>query len=120
MDKIHLKNLMYYGYHGALSEENRLGQKFIIDLELGMDLAPAGQKDELTLSVSYADVYDLVKEITEKRVFKLIEALAETICAEILQSFDKILSVHILIKKPEAPVPGIFDFMGVELERVRE
>ena len=79
MDKIILNNLGFYGYHGVLSEEKSLGQKFFIDVELLLDTKKAGKSDDMNQSVSYADVYDVIKDITENKKFNLIEALAENI-----------------------------------------
>lgn len=117
MDKIFLNNLSFYGYHGVLTEENKLGQKFFIDLELYLDLQSAGKNDDLDESVNYAVVYELVKEICEQERYQLIEALAERIADQILAEFSKIKAVLVKVKKPEAPIPGIFDNVGVEIFR---
>ena len=114
-----LKDLAFYGYHGVLSEENQLGQKFFIDVELFADLEPAGVSDDVNKAINYAEVYDLIKDICEKQDFDLIEALAEKIAQDILADFERVEEVTIKVKKPEAPVEGIFDYMGVELTRKR-
>jgi len=119
MDKILLNNLGFYGYHGVLKEESVLGQKFFIDMELYLDTNEAGLTDDMNKSVSYADVYEVVKEITEKRRFNLIEALAENIAKEVLEKFNLINEVMVRVKKPEAPVNGIYDYFGVEIRRSR-
>lgn len=119
MDKILLSNLGFYGYHGVLKEESVLGQKFFIDMELLLDTKEAGINDDMNKSVSYAEVYDIVKEIAEKRRFNLIEALAETIAKETLEKFKLISEVMVRVKKPEAPVNGIYDYFGVEIRRSR-
>ncbi len=119
MDKILLNNLGFYGYHGVLKEESILGQKFFIDMELYLDTNEAGLTDDMNKSVSYADVYEVVKEITEKRRFNLIEALAENIAKEVLEKFNLINEVMVRVKKPEAPVNGIYDYFGVEIRRSR-
>lgn len=117
MDKILLNGLSFYGYHGVLQEEQRLGQKFFIDIELILDLIEAGKSDDLSKSVSYADVFDVVKEIVEGKPFKLIEALAEAISSRIFKDFTQVSEVVIKIKKPEAPVPGVYNYFGVEIHR---
>ncbi len=117
MDKIILEDLAFYGYHGALVEENELGQKFFIDLELGCDLEPAGKSDQLAKSVNYAQVYELVKEICQEEQFKLLEALAEEIAGTILEEFARVEEVTVRVEKPEAPIEGIFDHVGVEITR---
>ena len=84
MDKILINDMEFYGYHGVFPEENRLGQRFIVDLTVQLDLKKAGETDELEYSVNYGELYQLCKEITEGKPFKLIEALAEKIAAHTL------------------------------------
>lgn len=119
MDKILLKNLGFYGYHGVLKEESVLGQKFFIDIELYVDTKEAGIKDDMNKSVSYADVYEVVKIIAEDKRFNLIEALAENISIEVLEKFELVKEIMVRVKKPEAPVKGIYDYFGVEIRRSR-
>ena len=120
MDKILMNNLGFYGYHGVLKEEATLGQKFFIDIELYLDTREAGQTDDMNKSVSYADVYELVKEIVENKRFNLLEALAENIAEEVLNKFDLLKGIMVRVKKPEAPVPGIYDYFGVEIKRAKD
>lgn len=117
MDKIILSNLGFYGYHGVLNEEKVLGQKFFIDVELFLNTKKAGKDDDMNQSVSYADVYTIIKEITENKKFDLIEALAENIASEVLEKFRLVNSIMVRVKKPEAPVNGIFDYFAVEIRR---
>lgn len=119
MDKITITGMEFYGYHGVLSEENKLGQRFIVDLELFLDLHQAGKNDDLTASVNYAEVYAIIKELVENREqpFQTIEALAEHIALVIKQQFEQIHRLNITVHKPGAPVPGIFKDIAVTLER---
>lgn len=119
MDKIIMKNLAFYGYHGVLSEENILGQKFYIDIEMICDLKKAGKTDNVDDTVNYAEVFSNVKYIVENKKFKLIEALAEDIAENILLEHEKVKEVCITVRKPEAPVNGIYDYFGVEIRRKR-
>lgn len=117
MDKIILKDMAFYGYHGLLKEEIVLGQKFFIDIEIETDTKEAGINDDFTKTINYAEVYEITRKFTEDNRFNLIEALAENIAAEILKRFDIAHSVMVRIRKKEAPVKGIFDYMGVEIRR---
>ncbi len=119
MDKIKLKNLGFYGYHGVLEAENVLGQKFFVDLELGVSLKKAGESDNVEDTVHYGMVYDLVKSIVEGPALNLIEAVAEKTIEAIFENFEKVESVKMELKKPEAPVNGIYDHFAVELYRER-
>ncbi|MBC1539985.1 dihydroneopterin aldolase [Listeria seeligeri] len=119
MDKIYLNELAFYGYHGVLSEENKLGQKFIISLVLGLSTKKAGISDNVNDTVSYADVYETVKEIAEGKPFKLIEALAEKIATEVLVNYPLLNEVTIKLIKPNPPIPGHYHSVAVEIERKR-
>lgn len=119
MDKILMNNMGFYGYHGVFKEESILGQKFFIDMELYLNTKEAGLTDDMNKSVSYGDVYEVVKDIVEKKRFNLLEALAENIAKEVLNDFPLIQEVMVRVKKPEAPVPGIYDYFGVEIRRQR-
>lgn len=116
MDRILMQGLEFYAYHGVMQEEKTLGQRFIIDLSLALDLREAGQQDNLTKTVNYGEVYATVREIVTGNKFDLIEALAEHLAREILGRY-RVNSVTVKIRKPQAPIPGIFDYVGVEIER---
>lgn len=120
MDKILMQNLGFYGYHGLLKEETVLGQKFFLDIELDINTKEAGLTDDMTKSVSYADVYEVVKDIVQNQRFNLLEALAENIAKEVLEKFDLVKGIMIRVKKPEAPVNGIYDYFGVQIRRTKD
>lgn len=119
MDRIIMKNLAFYGYHGAMEEEKTLGQKFFIDVEIYTDLNKAGKSDDVIDTVHYGEVYEVIKSRVEDWRFMLIEALAENIADSILEKFIKVQKINITVKKPEAPVPGVFDHVAVQIERSR-
>ncbi|CAM4069209.1 dihydroneopterin aldolase [Listeria booriae] len=117
MDKIYLNELTFYGYHGVLPEENTLGQTFIISLTLGVSTEKAGKSDEVTDTVSYAEVYETVKEIAQQKQFKLIEALAETIASTVLHDYPLIKEITVKVTKPNPPIPGHYHSVAVEITR---
>jgi dihydroneopterin aldolase len=116
MDKIVIKNIKAYGYHGALTEENVLGQNFYADITLYKSLQKAGLTDDLNESISYVDVYYDVEDIIKNKRFKLIETLAETIAHTLLAKYS-IKKVDVDIRKPGAPINGSFDYVGVGITR---
>ncbi|MDA8234820.1 MAG: dihydroneopterin aldolase [Clostridia bacterium] len=115
-DKIILKGMEFYGYHGVLPEEKRLGQRFVIDLELYRDLQEAGLTDDLRYTINYAEVYQLVEKLVAGENYDLVEALAEGIGARILENFP-VEGVLVRVQKPQAPIPGKFSWVGVEIYR---
>ncbi len=116
LDKIVMSSMSFYGYHGVLPQERELGQLFVVDVELQLDLRIAGESDDPSKTVSYADVYEVVRQVVTGSPSKLIEAVAEQIAFELLQQFD-VQQVMVRVKKPAAPVPGQFSYMAVEIVR---
>lgn len=119
MDKILMKNLSFYGFHGVLGEENKLGQKFIVDAVLYVDLGEACKSDNVSDTVNYAEVYEIIQYHVTIKQYKLIEALAQNIINEIFEKHERVQEIELTIKKPEAPVNGIYDYFGVEIRRSR-
>ena len=119
MDKIRLTKMEFYGYHGVFPEENKLGQRFVIDLEVEADLREAGESDDLEHSVNYGQLYFDVKEIVEGEIFQLIEALAERITQRLLSTYNRIESVRVAVIKPDPPIPGHYQSVSVEIFRRR-
>lgn len=120
MDKIIMKNMGFFGYHGVMSEEETLGQKFFIDVTLFLDTKDAGLSDSVNKTVSYAEAFQVVQEHAEVKRYKLLEALAEQVAKDLLQQYGSLFSVEVEVRKPEAPVPGMFDYMGVHITRSRD
>lgn len=94
-----------------------MGQKFIVDATIYSNaLKSAGLSDDLQDTVDYAQIYDKIKRIVEGTPFKLIEALAENIAAEILQQ-EKVDSVKVRVQKPHVAVLGVVQSLGIEIYR---
>jgi dihydroneopterin aldolase len=112
--------MVFYGFHGANSEEKELGQRFIVDLEIEYDLRPAGASDALTDTVNYSRFYQAVKEVMEGPSLNLLEAVAQRIATNILGLYP-VESVLVKLKKPEVPIKGsILDYAAVQIYRRRE
>ena len=118
-DRIILRDLGFYGYHGLFAEEEKLGQRFFVDLECGVDLTASGETDAIGHTVSYADIYDVVKATFEGQRTKLIEALGHNIVTALFDRFADINWIIIRIRKPEAPIAMVRGEAAIELHRVR-
>lgn len=120
MDKMTLKGMRFFGYHGVFPEENKLGQQYIVGLELHLDLSEAARTDDLTYTVNYAEIHALVKIIVEGPPFKLIEALAGHIASGVLDAYTSVNEVTVFVTKPNPPFEIHFDGVTVELNRKRD
>lgn len=119
MDKILITGISFYGHHGAREEERVLGQRFLVDVELILDLRPAGGSDDLALTVDYADVVKRVTAIGRTRRFHLLEALAEALAVELLERF-RVEEVRVRVMKSSLPLEDCVGSAGVEIVRRRE
>ena len=119
MDRICLLGMEFYAYHGVMEEERRLGQSFVVDCVLSLDLSRAAVSDDLAETVDYAAVYETIRRVAEGGPFSLIERLASAINAEILSRFPTILSAETTVHKPGAPIPGVFRDVSVTVTAQR-
>jgi len=117
VDKIILNNMHFYGYHGLLPEENKLGQRFTISVELITDLRKAGETDDMNDSINYSEAYEVIKKIVEGEAKNLIEAVAETIANELLTSFHLLKACTVKVIKPDPPIDGHYESVAVEIFR---
>ena len=119
MDKICIRRLEVYAYHGVYEEEKRLGQKFYITAELELDTRKAGVTDDLQASVNSGEVCQRMAEWTKKNRRKLIEAAAEDLARYLLLQYPMVRKVTLELEKPGAPVPYAFDTVLVHIARSR-
>lgn len=116
-DKISISGLELYCHHGVFPEENKLGQKFVVSLELYVDTREAGKNDDLTKSVHYGEVSHFVKEFMEEHTWQLLEAVAERLAEAILIEWPEIRRVALAIEKPWAPIGLPLNTVSVQIER---
>lgn len=110
----------FYGYHGVFPEENRLGQRFHVDVVLETNTQEAGLTDDLNKTVNYAEVYELTKGIMEGKAVNLVETLTEKIAAVILSQFITVQAVVVKVTKLNPPINGHYESVAVEIRRERQ
>lgn len=118
-DRIRLRGLKFFAYHGAMPEEKTLGQKFLIDVDLYKDLRRAGESDQVEDTINYAEVYQKIKAVVTEERYHLIERLAERIADQVIHEFPCEV-VRVEVHKPQAPIPGLFEDVAVEIFRERK
>jgi dihydroneopterin aldolase len=117
-DRIFLRSMVFHGRHGTLPAERELGQRFVIDVDLHLDLRPAGLSDDLTKTVDYGEVHRRVREILEGEPVDLIETLAERISSSVLEEYPSVEAVRVSVTKPQVRLSNtVLDGSGVEIVR---
>ena len=119
-DRIILEGMQFYGFHGVNVEEKSLGQPYVVDLAVEMDLSIPGKSDLLEDTVSYTHLYRAVQKVIEGDSRNLLESAAETVAIRILDEFP-VKAVQVRVKKPRPPIKGsLVENAVVEIYRVRE
>ena len=120
MDRIVLKNMAFYGYHGNLASEQEQGQRFFVDVEIITDLTKAGQSDQLEDSINYVEVYETkspyfetVESIMTGEKHNLLERLGALIADSLYQYYQGIVGLSVTVRKPSVPISGILDYVEV-------
>lgn len=117
LDQIHIKNLEVFANHGVFPEENKLGQKFLIDAILYLYTREAGLKDDLTKSVHYGEVSHFITEFLREHTFQLIETAVEQTAQAVLLKFSRIEQITLEISKPWAPIGLPLECVSVKIKR---
>lgn len=115
-DRVLIEGLTFFGYHGVRPEEQRLGQKFRVDVELTLDLGRAASSDRVADTVNYEEICRLVLEVGRGRRCNLVETLAERIAAVLLKAFPA-QEILVRVKKTSPPFDGTLTAVGVEIRR---
>ena len=118
-DRISLEGMQFYGFHGVNPEERSLGQYYVVDLAVELDLRGPGASDQLEDTVSYTSLYGAVQVVMEGESKYLLEAAAQAIADRVLAEFP-VKAVQVRVKKPHPPIRGsVVDHAAVEIYRTR-
>lgn len=119
MDKIIIKGLKLFAYHGVNPEEKEEGQMFVIDLIATLPLDTPCNTDNVDDTVNYAKVIKAVRRVFTEEKYDLIEKAAQVVADAVLNEFEMIQTVTVTLKKPYAPVKAEFEYVAVEITRSR-
>ena len=118
-DTIFIKGLVIHARHGVMDHETEVGQRFVVDLELYSDLTESSRSDQLSDTVSYANVVTTAVAAFKNTNYKLLERAAGAVADAILAAFPRVRAVKVTVHKPHAPIAEIFEDVGVVLTRNR-
>ncbi len=118
-DSIFVTGLVLHAHHGVGDDEGRIGQQFLVDLVLDLDLAAAAGSDKLVDTVNYAELVDTVTTAFRAKRYRLVEAAAGAIADAVLAAFPRVARLQVTVHKPHAPIAAVFADVGVTLVRAR-
>ena len=120
MGKIVIEEMEFYAFHGHYQEEQIVGNRFLVDLELEADLSAAAQSDQLEDAVNYQEAYKLIKH--EMRITKsnLLENIAKRILDALFREMKGIDKATVKIRKMHPPMGGPIQSVGVSMSRKNE
>ncbi len=108
--------MVFFGHHGIGSEEQALGQRIEVDLEVEADLQAAGLADDPDLTIDYSGLYRLTRDVVEGDSVKLLETLAQTVANRVRAEYD-VSAVWVKVMKPGAPIEGsVLRYAAVEVQ----
>jgi 7,8-dihydroneopterin aldolase/epimerase/oxygenase len=119
MDHIRLREIIVYGYYGASDPERQVGQRLLVDLDLGVDLSRAAETDDLSDTVSYEEIYVAVQQLAGGTRCRLLEHLAQTVIDGLFRSFPPLTTVGISLRKMNLPFPNTCREVEVLMTRER-
>ncbi|MBB3311908.1 dihydroneopterin aldolase [Rhizobium sp. BK196] len=111
-----MQNCAFFARHGVHAEEEFLGQRFFVDAELEVEAGGALENDSIDETVHYGTAFTIIEGIVVGQRRYLIEALALDIAKGLSNKFPQIIRAKITVRKPNAPIPGVLDFVQVTVE----
>ena len=116
--KIILQGLRFHAHHGVMPQERTIGADFTIDLEVTTDFTPAMQTDDLSGTISYAQVYEIVRrEMAQPS--QLLEHAGGRIVKSLFAELPQVEAIRLRLLKDNPPVGADCTGMGIEITEDR-
>ncbi len=115
MQKIIIEGINVYAYHGCLDEEAKIGTRYTIDVTMETDFSEAAKTDDLSKTIDYVTVYEIVKKQMAIRS-KLIEQVGQRIVDELKTTFSSLKKVKVKVTKHNPPMNGNVDKVSIIIE----
>ena len=103
--RIELRDIHLFAHHGVMEQERRIGAEFTVDIVLTMSDWSCAESDSINGTVSYADVYEIIKD-EMKKPSNLLENVCSRIMEAIINRFDKVAEVEVTLYKDTPPMGG--------------
>ncbi|MCB2407432.1 dihydroneopterin aldolase [Hymenobacter lucidus] len=118
MGQVALEGMEFFAFHGYFDEEQKIGNKYSIDLYVETDLHDAASSDNLDETVNYVVLYRIVADEMKIQA-RLLEHVGHRILDGVMQAFPQVKSVKVAVSKYNPPFGGICHRSKVTLKRKR-
>ena len=116
-DRLFLRGIEAWGYHGVFDFERRNGQRFVVDVDWWLNTADTVTSDRLDQTLCYQGLFDAVQDIVGGEPVSLIETLCDRLVTGLHARFTRAVAIEVTVHKPEAPIRGTFLDVGVTMRR---
>ena len=117
MGKIVIEEMEFYAFHGHYQEEQIVGNRFLVDLEMEADLTDAADSDNLNDAVNYQQAYQIVKNEMRRTKSNLLENIGKRILDALYAEMEGIEKATIRIRKLNPPMGGPIKSVGIKMSR---
>lgn len=106
MGTIALEGLEFFAYHGVHDEEQRIGNRYQVDIQVNVDFSEAAENDKLKSTVNYGDLYEIISEVMKIKA-RLLEHIAKLIISKVRECYPNIEKIEVSISKFNPPIGGV-------------
>ena len=106
MGIIALEGIEFFAYHGVYAEEQRIGNRYQIDISVTTDFSDAAENDKLSDTVNYGDLYEIISGVMKIKA-KLLEHIAQLIISSVRQRYPNVEAVEVSVSKFNPPIGGV-------------
>jgi len=106
MGTIALEGLEFFAYHGVHDEEQRIGNRYQVDIQVNIDFSEAAENDKLKYTVNYGDLYEIISEVMKVKA-RLLEHIAQLIILNVRERYPKLEKIEVSISKFNPPIGGV-------------
>jgi dihydroneopterin aldolase len=117
MGKIVIEEMEFYAFHGHYQEEQIVGNRFLVDLELDTDLAVPASSDNLNDAVNYQQAYQIIKKEMKRTKSNLLENIGKRMLDALEGEMDGVKEMTIRIRKLNPPLGGPIKSVGIKMSR---
>ncbi len=115
MGQIALEGMEFFAYHGHFDEEQKIGNKYSIDVTIDTDLSTPANSDSLKDTIDYGKIYQMVHIVMQKK-HRLLEHVGHEIIDAIKANFNKIERIEVVVSKYNPPIGGVCNKAKIKLE----